>query len=95
MQAIEATDHILRIGHIPHTDQVVLLILVVRAGLLRHLLTIIPHLLLVRLQERQIQNRQVVKRREIVAHPLQLKGQHQQRLSVRNSIWAIEFSKKE
>lgn len=95
MQAIEATDHILRIGRTPHTDQAVLLILVVPAGLLRHLLPITPHLLQVPLQEHQIQNLQVVNRREIVAHPLQLKGQHQQRLLVRNSIWAIESSKKE
>lgn len=93
MQAIEVIDHILHIGRILHTDQVVLPIRVAPAGLLRHRPRppITPHLL----QERQIQNLQVVNRQEIVAHPLQVKRQHQQRLSVRNSIWAIEFSKKE
>lgn len=102
MQAIEATDHILRIGRTPHTDQAVLLILVVPAGLLRHLLPITPHLLQVRLQEHQIQNLQVVNLQAAVVrlpqmehHQLQLKRRPQQRLSVRNSIWAIEFSKKE
>lgn len=95
MQAIEVIDHILHIGRILHTDQVVLPIRVAPAGLLRHRHRprppITPHLL----QERQIQNLQVVNRQEIVAHPHPPKGQHLQRLSERNSIWAIESSKKE
>lgn len=100
MQAIEVIDHILHIGRILHIDQVVLLIRVVPVGLLRHRPPITPHLLLVRLQERQIQNRQVVNRQvvnrlEIVTRPHPLKGQHPQRLSARNSIWEIESSKKE
>lgn len=98
MRDTEAIDPILHIGRILHTDQVVLLIRVVPAGLLRHHhLPTTLRLRQVRLREHRIQNLQVVNLQAAVIrlpqmehHQLRLIRQHRQQLWEKNLTWVIE-----